>query len=66
MIGAPFAHIGGVPVEEALGSLGPALLVAFGAASASVRARLQHVGSRATGRGHRRMRGRGVRADPSD
>ena len=28
----PFAHIDGIPVEETLGSLGPALLVAFGVA----------------------------------
>jgi hypothetical protein len=47
MIGVPFAHVGGVPLEETLGSLGPALLVAFGAASANLRARLRRVRSRA-------------------
>jgi hypothetical protein len=26
MISAPFAHIAGIPIEETLGSLGPALL----------------------------------------
>jgi hypothetical protein len=26
------AHIGGLPVEETVGSIGPAILVAFGAA----------------------------------
>ena len=41
MIGAPFAHIGGIPIEETLGSLGPALLVAFGVAWAQLRARLR-------------------------
>ena len=30
MISAPFAHIAGIPIEETLGSLGPALLVASG------------------------------------
>ena len=48
MIGAPFAHIGGIPIEETLGSLGPALLVAFGVASAQLRARLRPVRSRAS------------------
>ena len=32
MIGLPFAHVGGLPVEETIGSLGPALLVMFGVA----------------------------------
>jgi hypothetical protein len=35
----PLAHISGIPVEEAVGALGPALLVAVGAASATLRAR---------------------------
>ena len=48
MISAPFAHIGGVPVEETLGSLGPALLVAFGVAWAQLRALLRPVRSRAS------------------
>jgi hypothetical protein len=41
MISAPIAHIGGVPIEETLGSLGPALLVAFGVAWAQLRARVR-------------------------
>jgi hypothetical protein len=48
MISAPFAHIGGIPIEETLGSLGPALLVAFGVAWAQLRARLGPVRSRAS------------------
>jgi hypothetical protein len=35
----PEAHVGGVPVEETLGMLGPAFLVAVGAAAASLRRR---------------------------
>jgi hypothetical protein len=50
MISAPFAHIGGVPIEETLGSLGPALLVAFGVAWGLLRARLRPVRSRASAR----------------
>jgi hypothetical protein len=41
MIRAPFAHIGGIPIEETLGSLGPAVLVAFGVGWAQLRARLR-------------------------
>ena len=41
MIGAPFAHVGGIPIEETVGSLGPVLLVGFGVAWAQVRARLR-------------------------
>jgi hypothetical protein len=47
MISAPFGHIGGVPIEETLGSLGPALLVAFGVAWAQLRALLRPARSRA-------------------
>jgi hypothetical protein len=35
------AHIGGLPIEEAAGSLGPALLVAVGAVVARLRARAE-------------------------
>jgi hypothetical protein len=35
------AHVGGFPIEETLASAGPALLVAFGAAWASFRARVR-------------------------
>jgi hypothetical protein len=46
MMGLPLAHIGGIPIEETLASLTPALLVAFGAASATLRARLRRARSR--------------------
>jgi hypothetical protein len=39
MTGLPLAHVGGIPFEETLGSLGPALLVAAAAASAKLNAR---------------------------
>jgi hypothetical protein len=61
MIGVPAAHVGGVPIEETLGSLGPALLVGFGLAWAKFRARLRWVRSRATdptARARRAPRGR--------
>jgi hypothetical protein len=48
MIGVPFAHVGGVPLEETLGLFAPALLVGFGVASANLRARLRRVRSRAS------------------
>jgi hypothetical protein len=48
MISAPFAHIGGIPIEETLAPFGPALLVAFGVAWARLRARLRLVRSRAS------------------
>ena len=59
MISAPFAHIGGIPLEETLGSLGPALLVAFGVAWAQLRARLRPVRSRARARRKRAARSAG-------
>jgi hypothetical protein len=46
MIG-PIAHIGGLPVEEALGSIGPLVVVAVGAATGTLRARYRR--SRRTG-----------------
>jgi hypothetical protein len=58
MIGVPFAHVGGVPIEEALGSLSPALLVGFGAAWAKLRARLRRSRSRANAHAPRIRRGR--------
>jgi len=42
----PGAHIGGIPIEETLGSFGPPLLIAVGAAMATLRARLRHARSR--------------------
>jgi hypothetical protein len=41
-----FAHIGGLPIEETLGSLGPVVLLAAGAASARLSARVRHLGAR--------------------
>jgi hypothetical protein len=49
VISAPFAHVGGIPIEETVLSLGPVLLVAFGVTSANVRARLRRGRARATG-----------------
>ena len=63
MIGAPFAHVGGIPIEETLASLGPALLVAFGVASAQLRARLRAVRSRAGAHPPRARQRREVQAD---
>ena len=48
MITVPFAHVGGIPIEETLGSFGPALLVGFGVAWAQLRARLRRVRCRAS------------------
>ena len=41
MIGLPFAHIAGIPIEETLAPIIPALVLAVGAASATLRARLR-------------------------
>ena len=43
MISGPLAHVGGLPIEETLGSFGPALLVGFAVTWANVRARLRPV-----------------------
>jgi hypothetical protein len=45
------AHVGGVPLEELLG-FAPALLLALGAASASLGARLRRIGRRPRARAH--------------
>jgi hypothetical protein len=45
----PFAHIAGIPVEETIGSFGPAMGAVIGALGVTVRAR---------GRGLRRRRSR--------
>jgi hypothetical protein len=68
------AHVGGIPIEETLGMYGPALLLALGAASARVRARLRRVrgpvatvGSRKARSGRRAERQRDSRsADAAD
>jgi hypothetical protein len=41
----PFAHVGGLPIEETLGSFGPALLVGCGVAWAKLRASLRARGT---------------------
>jgi hypothetical protein len=46
MISAPVAHVGGIPIDETLGSFGPALLVCLGVAWAKLRARLGRVRAR--------------------
>ena len=46
MIRAPLGHVGGIPIEETLASLGPALLVAFGVAWANLRAGVRRARSR--------------------
>ena len=38
-----FAHLGGIPIEETLASLGPALLAALGLAWANLRVRLARI-----------------------
>jgi hypothetical protein len=48
------AHIAGMPVEETIASLGPALLLTFGAASATLRARLRPARSSAPAAQRRR------------
>jgi hypothetical protein len=46
VIGVPSAHVGGIPVEETLGSFGPAVLVGLGVAWARLRARAGAVSRR--------------------
>ena len=62
MIGLPLAHVGGIPVEETLGSLGPALLLGLGAASAKLSARRRRLRSRASAHASRTRGGRAERA----
>lgn len=58
---ATLAHVGGVPIEETLGSLGPALLVGLGVAWANLRARLRRARSRPSGGRLPPRAGRGAR-----
>jgi hypothetical protein len=44
--GLPAGHVGGIPIEEVLGFYGPALLLAAGAAGASISARLRRLRGR--------------------
>jgi hypothetical protein len=48
MIAVPLAHMGAIPIEETVGTLGPALLVGVGVTWANVRARLRRVRARAS------------------
>ena len=48
-----FAHVGGIPIEETLVSVGPALVLAFGVAWANLRA---HIAAGAHSRGRARPR----------
>ena len=57
----PFAHVGALPLEETLGSLGPALLIALGGVAARLRARNLRMRSPAAAR---QSRGRRARAAP--
>jgi hypothetical protein len=43
MIDVHIAHVGGIPIEETLGYLGPALLAGLGVAWANLRSRLGRV-----------------------
>jgi hypothetical protein len=42
----PVGHVGGIPFEETLAACGPALLTAFGAVAARLRARRRRSASR--------------------
>jgi hypothetical protein len=64
MIAAPLAHVAGLPIEETLGSLGPAVLVAFGVTWAQLRARLRRVRSRANAHVPARRKGARRAAGP--
>jgi hypothetical protein len=57
VISPPFAHVGGIPIEETLGSFGPPLLVGLGVAWAKLRARLRRVRSRASAHDPPRKKG---------
>jgi hypothetical protein len=46
MIGAPLAHVAGLPIEETLGAFGPPLLVVAGAVSSRLSTRVRHVRGR--------------------
>jgi hypothetical protein len=57
----PLAHIAGMPVEETIGSFGPAVLLTFGAGSATLRAGLRRARSSARQDAPRPRRGRPAR-----
>ena len=62
MIAVPLAHVGGVPLEETIGSFGPALLVGVGVAWARLRACLRRPGARKRTRTGCATHPRGLRA----
>ena len=59
--GLPGGHIAGIPIEETIGAYGPALVLLFGAAMVTLRARLNRV--RANGH---RPAARRDRGEPGD
>jgi hypothetical protein len=64
VISLPFAHVGGIPIEETLATFGPALLVGLGVTWTKLGARLRTVRSRASAHVSRTRAGRVDRADP--
>ena len=58
MIDVPLAHVGGIPIEETIGSFGPALVVGVGVAWAKLRDRLRHPPALKRTRTNRRTRPR--------
>jgi hypothetical protein len=61
MIDGPLAHVGGIPIEETIGSFGPALVVGVGVAWAQLRDRLRHQPALKRTRTNSRTRPRRVR-----
>jgi hypothetical protein len=61
MMSLPFAHIAGIPIEETLLPIIPALVLAVGVASATVRARLRRLRPSASNDARRRTRRRAAR-----
>ena len=68
MMGLPVAHIGGIPIEETVGSYGPVLLLAAGVASAWLSTRIRHLRTRKRRRapGERRPSTVSKASDPPD
>jgi hypothetical protein len=62
VISLPFAHVGGIPIEETLGTFGPALLAGLAVTWTKLRAHLRTVRSRASAHASRTGGGRAVRA----
>jgi hypothetical protein len=66
MMGLPFAHVGGIPIEETLASFGPALLIGLGVAWANLRARLRRGALWRRGARPARTKGRPARVGRSE